>query len=178
MCCPRGLSKCTKKGQIANRCSSCSSGVLVSGWGWKREGEKSRKKRTKGSPLLTWLSSVSAAILSFGSIVPFSAWMIRLRSMSAGGSFGPGASQQAGLQPGCLLGSLGPLRHRGPPHPHPLPLPPPPAATCCATLTPRPLSSLLPPHNSLSIHLLRQPVGGGRGSSHSFTAASSPGVLY
>lgn len=41
--------------------------------------------------LLTWLSSFSAAIRSFGSMVPFSAWMIRLRSISpGGGSAAPG----------------------------------------------------------------------------------------
>lgn len=62
----------------------------------ERRERRSRKERKRGRPLLTWLSSVSAAILSFGSIVPFSAWMIRLRSMSAGGSYGPRASR-----PGC-----------------------------------------------------------------------------
>lgn len=45
-------------------------------------------------PGLTWLSSFSAAIRSFGSMVPFSAWMIRLRSISPGegrgGSAAPG----------------------------------------------------------------------------------------
>lgn len=80
--------------------------------------------------------------------------------------------QQAGLQSGCLLDPLGPVRL---PHPQPRPPTPPPAATCCATLTPRPPSSLLPPHSSLSIHPLRQPVGGGRrGSGDCFTTASSP----
>lgn len=36
--------------------------------------------------LLTWLSSFSAAIRSFGSMVPFSAWMMRLRSISPVGA--------------------------------------------------------------------------------------------
>lgn len=52
--------------------------------------------------MLTWLSSVSAAILSFGSIVPFSAWMIRLRSMSAAGAPvpEPAGPVATGMSPG------------------------------------------------------------------------------
>lgn len=103
-------------------------------------------------PALTWLSSFSAAIRSLGSMVPFSAWMIRLRSISpGGGSAAPGPIGQT-----ADLVLFGPS-HLPPPRrldyltPQPPPRSP-PAATCCATLTPRPLSSLFPPHNSLSIH--------------------------
>lgn len=58
-------------------------------WGWARAGVGIGGRRGPG---LTWLSSFSAAIRSFGSMVPFSAWMIRLRSISPGegGSAAPG----------------------------------------------------------------------------------------
>lgn len=60
---------------------------------------------------------------------------------------GPAGRVAAGLSPG----PFGPGRHREPPYPNPLPPTQPPAATCCATLTPRPLSSLLrPPPTTLS----------------------------
>lgn len=63
------------------------------------------------------------------------------------------------MQPGCFLAPFSRLRLRGLPYPHPLPLPPPPAATCCATLTPRPLSSLLSPPQ-LSLHSPFTTAGG------------------
>lgn len=48
--------------------------------------EPARRQGGAAGPLLTWLSSFSAAIRSFGSMVPFSAWMIRLRSISRAGA--------------------------------------------------------------------------------------------
>lgn len=92
-------------------------------------------------------------------MVPFSAWMIRLRSMAPGGDSGPGPAGRvaAGLSPG----PFGPGRHREPPYPNPLAPTPLPAATCCATLTPRPLSSLLrPPLPQLSLHSPFTTAGG------------------
>lgn len=63
------------------------------------------------------------------------------------------------MQPGSLLAAPGPLRRgRGPRHPQP----PPPAVTCCATLTPRPLSSLLPPTTLSPFTVYDSRGGGGR----------------
>lgn len=161
---------------MANRCSSCSAGVRVSGWGGRRERGKKRRRKT-GRPAAYLVK------LGLGRDPQLRVYGALQRLDDPVEVHVPGRGlrpqgQQAGLQPGCLLAPLGPVRRREPPpHPQPLPPTPPPAATCCATLTPRPLSSLLPPHSFLSIHPLRQPVGGGRrGSGDCFTTASSPGA--
>lgn len=110
-------------------------------------------------------------------MVPFSAWMIRLRVHlprwglhPAPGPVGQTAARFS-LDPlSLLLRDLNYLTHPPPPSP-------PAASAQRHSPTPRPLSSLSTPHNSLSIHPFTTAGGrrSKRGNGASFTAASSPG---
>lgn len=130
-------------------------------------------------PLLTWLSSFSAAIRSFGSMVPFRAWMIRLRSISpGGGSAAPGPVGQTAALVFLLTRSA--FFSATPELPHS----PPPAtvATCSHLLrhsdSAPPVLPFYPPQLALHSPFYDNRWEAGevrKGSGASFTAASSPG---
>ena len=152
------------------------------GWGWRsgaprRESPASRRGGAAGL-LLTWLSSFSAAIRSFGSMVPFSAWMIRLRSISpGGGSAAPGpVGQTAALVFLLTLSAASSVTLA-------LPHSPPPAtvATCSHLLrhsdSAPPVLPFYPQQLALHSPFYDSRWEAGevrRGSGASFTAASSP----
>ena len=144
-----------------------------------RGAEEGEPGEAAGGPLLTWLSSFSAAIRSFGSMVPFSAWMIRLRSISpGGGSAAPGpVGQTAALV--CLL-TLSASSSATPELPHSSP--PATVATCSHLLRHSDSAPLVlpfyPPQLALHSPFYDSRWEAGevrRGNGASFTAASSPG---
>lgn len=197
-----------KDAKVANRCASCSEkiqGVPLNWtpgrgasraetsarvrsprWGGDQGRRGGKAGRDRGGcqggaagPLLTWLSSFSAAIRSFGSMVPFSAWMIRLRSISpGGGSAAPGPVGQTAALVFLLTHSASSSATPGLPHS------PPPAtvATCSHLLrhsdSAPPVLPFYPPQLALHSPFYDSRWEAGerrRGSGASFTAASSPG---
>ena len=142
------------------------------------EGEPGEPAGGAAGLLLTWLSSFSAAIRSFGSMVPFSAWMIRLRSISpGGGSAAPGpVGQTAALVFLLTLSAASSVTLA-------LPHSPPPAtvATCSHLLrhsdSAPPVLPFYPQQLALHSPFYDSRWEAGevrRGSGASFTAASSP----
>lgn len=154
--------------------------------GWRSGTPRRASPRDRGGgeggaagPLLTWLSSFSAAIRSFGSMVPFSAWMIRLRSISpGGGSAAPGpVGQTAALVFLLTLSASCSATPRLPHSPAPATV-----ATCSHLLrhsdSAPPVLPFYPPQLALHspFYDSRWEAGEGRrGSGASFTAPSSPG---
>lgn len=144
-----------------------------------RGAEEGEPGEAAEGPLLTWLSSFSAAIRSFGSMVPFSAWMIRLRSISpGGGSAAPGpVGQTAAL---VFLLTLSASSAATPELPHSSP--PATVATCSHLLRHSDSAPLVlpfyPPQLALHSPFYDSRWEAGevrRGNGASFTAASSPG---